>query len=131
MGIEYYSNCSKKNEGFWVAGDLKAGVQHNSVVKCTQGSLEWNEDEGDFDGSPDCELELLYQINEDTFDGGLYMLEHDIVESGIDNYYVADYKFAGNKRGLFTKMVSLDVFLNACYPKEVDHIKELQDYYNS
>ncbi len=110
MGIEYYSNCSKKNEGFWVAGDLKAGVQHNSVVKCTQGSLEWNEDEGDFDGSPDCELELLYQINEDTFDGGLYMLEHDIVESGIDNYYVADYKFAGNKRGLFTKMVSLDVF---------------------
>lgn len=131
MGIEYYSNCSKKNEGFWVAGDLKAGVQHNSVVKCTQGSLEWNEDEGDFDGSPDCELELLYQINEDTFDGGLYMLEHDIVESGIDNYYVADYKFAGNKRGLFTKMVSLDVFLNACYPKELDHIKELQDYYNS
>ena len=59
------------------------------------------------------------------------MLEHDIVESGIDNYYVADYKFAGNKRGLFTKMVSLDVFLNACYPKELDHIKELQDYYNS
>ena len=56
------------------------------LVKCTQGSLEWNEDEGDFDGSPDCELELLYQINEDTFDGGLYMLEHDIVESGIDNY---------------------------------------------
>ena len=55
---------------------------------------------GDFDGSPDCELELLYQINEDTFDGGLYMLEHDIVESGIDNYYVADYKFAGNKRGI-------------------------------
>ena len=48
--------------------------------------------------SPDRELELLYQINEDTFDGGLYMLEHDIVESGIDNYYVADYKFAGNKR---------------------------------
>ena len=131
MGIEYYSNCSKKNEGFWVAGDLKAGVQHNSVVKCTQGSLEWNEDEGDFDGSSDCELELLYQINEDTFDGGLPMLEHDIVESGIDNYYVADYKFAGNKRGLFTKMVSLDVFLNACYPKELDHIKELQDYYNS
>ena len=131
MGIEYYSNCSKKNEGFWVDGDLKAGVQHNSVVKCTQGSLEWNADEGDFDGSPDCELELLYQIDEDTFDGGLHMLEHDIVESGIDNYYVADYKFAGNKRGLFTKMVSLDVFLNAFYPKELDHIKELQDYYNS
>jgi hypothetical protein len=47
------------------------------------------------------------------------------------DHNVADYKFAGNKRGLFTKMVSLDVFLNACYPKEVDHIKELQDYYNS
>ena len=57
------------------------------------------------------------------------MIEQDVVESGIDNYYVADYKFAGKNGGLFTNIISLDVFLNAYYPKALKRIKELQEYY--
>ncbi len=129
MGIEYYNNDRKKNEGFWIAGDLKAGVKHNCVIECTQGSLEWNADKGDFDGTPDCEVDLLFQMDGYSFDGGLHMIEQDVVESGIDNYYVADYKFAGKNSGLFTNIISLDVFLDAYYPKALKRIKELQEYY--
>lgn len=127
-GAEYYTNGKIKAEGYWLRGDLAAGVKHNCIVERTAGTLTWNAYEDDFDGSPDCELEFLTQLDENYYDGGMHMLEHEVVESGLDKFYVADYKLVGKESGLFTKMISLEVFLSANYPESLENIKELEEY---
>lgn len=112
-------------EGEWVKEKLVRGVEYDYLVHVVKGALIFKPDcpEDPYDSTEDFGYEKFEQYGFQSGLGSFWMSTNYIVEDGIENYYVADFKVDAKTEQMIN-IRTLEEFLTEKDPKQLEYLKE-------